>query len=173
MTEDTVVDTTIHQPPMMGSEVDVLHDEYARHVGHPDLSSAWPSTGWWERTRRSHDDNHGGADPAEQLMIVPANEASWDDLAAICGTTDYPGQCQRFKVLDWIWRESTQEERTAMLRQTACGNANAAATSGLVAYVDDVGARQVFEDAGFEEVTRPTVWRVVMRIDFKRSDGRG
>ena len=31
-----------------------------------------------------------------------------------------------------------------------------------------VGARQVFEDAGFEEVSRPTVRRVVMRIDFER-----
>ena len=29
-----------------------------------------------------------------------------------------------------------------------------------------VGARQVFEDAGFREVSRPTVRRVVMRIDF-------
>src|SRR6266436_6112560 len=73
-------------------------------------------------------------------MMVPANEASWDDLAAIFGTTDYPGrcQCQRFKVVGWIWRDSTQEERTAMLRaQTSCGDPNAAATSGLVAYVDD------------------------------------
>jgi len=199
--------------------------------------------------------------PAERLTVVPANEASWDDLAAIFGTTDYPGrcQCQRFKILGWIWRDSTQEERTAMLRaQTACGDPNAAATSGLVAYVDDepggwvaveprtaypklrtsrvpwggrdedkgddgiwavtcfvvqegyrgrgltyplaratidfarergaraleaypmitqpgkeitwgevhVGARQVFEAAGFEEVSRPTVRRVVMRIDF-------
>ncbi len=44
--------------------------------------------------------------PADQLMIVPANEAPWDDLAAIFGTTDYPGrcQCQRFKVVGWIWR---------------------------------------------------------------------
>ena len=201
--------------------------------------------------------------PADQLMIVPANEAPWDDLAAIFGTTDYPGrcQCQRFKVLGWIWRDSTQEERTAMLRaQTACGDPNATATSGLVAYLDDepvgwvaveprtayaklrtsrvpwsgrdedkgddgiwavtcfvirkgyrgrgltyplaratidfarargaraleaypmitepakeitwgeahVGARQVFEDAGFEEVSRPTVRRVVMRIDFEQ-----
>jgi hypothetical protein len=30
----------------------------------------------------------------------------------------------------------------------------------------NVGARQVFEDAGFAEVTHPTVRRVVMRIDF-------
>ncbi|MGI8899943.1 MAG: hypothetical protein ACR2HA_03270 [Nocardioides sp.] len=36
-----------------------------------------------------------------------------------------------------------------------------------------VGARQVFEDAGFEEVNRPTSRRVVMRIDLEpRSDER-
>ena len=29
-----------------------------------------------------------------------------------------------------------------------------------------VGTRQVFEDAGFKEVSRPTLRRVVMRIDF-------
>jgi len=201
--------------------------------------------------------------PVEDLTIVPANEASsWDDLAAIFGTSDAGQcQCQRFKVLGWIWRDSTQEERTAMLRaQTACDDPNAAATSGLVAYVDEdpaawvaveprtaypklrtsrvpwsgrnedkgddgiwavtcfvvrkdyrgrgltyplaratidfarergaraleaypmitqpgkeitwgevhVGARQVFEDAGFKEVSHPTIRRVVMRIDFER-----
>jgi GNAT superfamily N-acetyltransferase len=200
---------------------------------------------------------------AEQLSIVPANEASWADLLAIFGTTDYAGRChcQSLKVVGWIWRDSTQEERTAALReQTACGHPDAAATSGLVAYVDGepagwvaveprtaypklrtsripwsgreedkdddgvwavtcfvvrkgyrgrgltyplaratihfargrgaraleaypmitqpgkeitwgevhVGARQVFEDAGFEEVSHPTVRRVVMRIDFER-----
>lgn len=43
---------------------------------------------------------------AEQLTVIPANEASWEDLAAIFGATDYPGrcQCQRFKVAGWIWR---------------------------------------------------------------------
>jgi hypothetical protein len=118
----------------------------------------------------------------EDVRIVPANQASWDDLQDIFGATDAGRcQCQRFKVLTWIWRDSTQEQRTAMLRaQTACGDPNAAATSGLVAYVDDepagwvawgelhVGARQVFEDAGFEEVSRPTLRRVVMRIDFEQ-----
>jgi len=198
--------------------------------------------------------------PDERLTIVPANEASWDDLVAIFGTTDAGHcQCQRFKVAGWIWRDSTQEQRTAMLRaQTACGNRNATDTSGLVAYVDDepagwvaveprtaypklrtsrvpwtgraedkdddeiwavtclvvrkgyrgrgltyplalatidfarergaraleaypmitqagkeitwgelhVGARQVFEDAGFKQVSSPTVRRVVMRVDF-------
>jgi GNAT superfamily N-acetyltransferase len=40
----------------------------------------------------------------------------------------------------------------------------------------NVGARQVFEDAGFHEVSRPTVRRVVMRIDFEHgvvAVGRG
>jgi GNAT superfamily N-acetyltransferase len=198
--------------------------------------------------------------PAGKVTIIPANEASWEDLAAIFGTSD-PGrcQCQRYKVMGWIWRDSTQPERTAALRaQTACGDPDAPATSGLVAYVegepagwvaveprtaypklrgmpvpwkgreedrdDDgvwavtcfvirkgyrgrgltyllahatidyarergaraiegypmitqpgkvitwgelhVGARQVFEDAGFVEVTHPTLRRYVMRIDF-------
>ena len=198
---------------------------------------------------------------AEQLTIVPANEASWDDLRAVFGTADYPAhcQCQRFKVVGWVWRDSTLEGRTAMLRvQTACDDPDAESTSGLVAYVDGepagwvaveprtaypklrttrvpwrgrnedkdddgvwavtcfvvrkgyrgrgltyplaratidfarerganaleaypmitqpgkeitwgevhVGARQVFEDAGFVEVSHPTPRRVVMRIDF-------
>ena len=29
-----------------------------------------------------------------------------------------------------------------------------------------VGARQVFQDAGFKEVSHPTLRRVVMRVDF-------
>jgi len=199
--------------------------------------------------------------PSGQLTIVPANHASCDDLAAIFGTTDYPGQCQcqHFKIANRFWRDSTQEQRTAMLReQTACGDPGAMATRGLVAYFDGepvgwaaveprtayptlrtsrvvwsgrnedkgddrvwsvtcfvvrkgyrgrgityalaraavgfarergaealeaypmitqpdkeitwgevhVGARQVFEEAGFEEISRPTARRVVMRIDF-------
>jgi GNAT superfamily N-acetyltransferase len=206
--------------------------------------------------------------PADRLTTVPANEASWDDLAAIFGTADYPSQCQCqwFKVVGWIWRDSTQQERTAELRaQTACGDPNARATSGLVAYVDDepagwvaveprtaypklrtsrvpwtgrdedkdddgvwavtcfvvrkgyrgrgltyplaratvdfarergaraleaypmitqpgkevtwgelhVGARQVFEDAGFKEVSHPSKRRVVMRIDFEQGSEPG
>ena len=75
---------------------------------------------------------------AEQLTVVPANEASWDDLVAIFGTVDAGQcQCQRFKILGWIWRDSSLPERTTLLRaQTACGNPSAPTTSGLVAYVD-------------------------------------
>jgi GNAT superfamily N-acetyltransferase len=197
----------------------------------------------------------------DQLRIVPANEASWDHLIAVFGTADYSGRChcQRLKVRGWIWRDSTQEQRTAMLRtQTAAGQPNSASTSGMVAYLDgepvgwvaveprtaypklrtsrvpwsgrvedkdddevwavtcfivrkgyrgrgltyplaratidfarergaraleaypmitqpgkevtwgelNIGARQVFEEAGFKEVTHPTPRRVVMRVDF-------
>jgi GNAT superfamily N-acetyltransferase len=195
------------------------------------------------------------------IRIVPANEASWADLQAVFGTADAGQcQCQRFKVVGWIWRDSTLPGRIEMLRaQTGCGISDATTTSGLLAYVDDVpagwvaveprtafpklrtsrvpwsgrdedkdddgvwlvtcfvvrkgyrgrgltyplaaatigfargrgaraleaypmitqpgrtitwgevhvGARQVFEDAGFTEVSHPTLRRVVMRIDFQ------
>jgi GNAT superfamily N-acetyltransferase len=202
---------------------------------------------------------------AEQVRVVPANEASWEDLTAIFGTAGYPAQCQ----CQWVkvagcFRDYTREQRAAMLRaQTACGDPDATATSGLVAYVegepagwvaveprtaypklrtsrtpwpgrnedkgDDtvwavtcfvvrkgyrgrgltyvlaqatvefardrgaralegyplitqagkeipwgdahVGTRQVFQDAGFLEVSRPSVRRVVMRIDFESAGG--
>ena len=50
-------------------------------------------------------------------VIVPANEASWDDLTAIFGAADYSGRCrcQRFKIPGWLWRDSTTEERAALL----------------------------------------------------------
>src|ERR1700759_3337354 len=71
--------------------------------------------------------------------IVPANEASWDDLTAIFSSNDAAScQCQRFKIPGWIWRDSTKPERTEMLRsQTACGNRAATSTSGLVMYADE------------------------------------
>ena len=75
-----------------------------------------------------------GPIPAEQLMIVPANEASWDDARAL---EAYPMITQPGKEITW----------------------------GEV----HVGARQVFEEAGFEEVSQPTARRVVMRIDFERA----
>jgi GNAT superfamily N-acetyltransferase len=76
--------------------------------------------------------------PDDDVRIVPASEASCADLEAVFGTADYAGRCrcQRFKVEGWIWRDSTQDQRSAALRaQTACGNPDATTTSGLVAYV--------------------------------------
>ena len=192
------------------------------------------------------------------ITIVPANEASWEDLRAIFGDRGYAAycQCQRFKVR---WRDVPLPGRTERLRaETHCGYPSAETTSGLVAYVNGepvgwcaveprtaypwlpparidlkargedkndasvwavtcfatragyrrqgmsralaratvafarqrgaraleaypmitepgkeitwgethVGTRSMFADAGFEEVSHPTLRRVVMRIDF-------
>ncbi|MEU3465978.1 GNAT family N-acetyltransferase [Streptomyces sp. NPDC006733] len=198
----------------------------------------------------------------DQVRIVPADEASWDDLRAIFGTADYASkcQCQRFKILGDHWTALPLAERAERLReQTGCDDAGASSTSGLVAYLDGepagwcaveprtafprlarmrvpwtgrqedkaddgvwavtclivrkgfrgrgltyplaratigfarergaraieaypmitrpdveitwgelhVGSRNVFADAGFAEVSAPTLRRVVMRVDFR------
>jgi GNAT superfamily N-acetyltransferase len=198
-----------------------------------------------------------------RITIVPANEASCEDLHVVFGARGDPSrcQCQRFKTRGRQW-DSEQasvpvEERAAQLReQTRCGQPEARTTSGLVAYLDGdpvgwcaveprtayvrlgrvpwagrsedktddsvwavtcfvtrtgfrrrgvsrvlaraavdfarqrgaralegypmitqpgqeitwgelhVGSRSIFEAAGFAEVSRPTLRRVVMRIDF-------
>jgi GNAT superfamily N-acetyltransferase len=200
-------------------------------------------------------------EPVTDLTIFPANQASWADLQAIFGTTDYPSKCycQHFKTRDCHWSSLTDEDRRSRLReQTNCDDPQASSTSGLVAYLDQepvgwvaveprtayprlprvrtvwsgrhedktddnvwavtcfvvrkgyrkrgityalaaaavgyarhqgaralegyplltrpgqeitwgelyVGARQVFADAGFKEVSHPSPRRVVMRIDF-------
>jgi GNAT superfamily N-acetyltransferase len=77
---------------------------------------------------------------AEQLTIVPANQAAWEDLRAVFGTTGDPARCscQRFRMLPKeSWASEGPDELAARLRdQTACGNPKARATSGLVAYLD-------------------------------------
>jgi GNAT superfamily N-acetyltransferase len=199
----------------------------------------------------------------DQLRIVPANEASWEDLQAVIGTADAGlCQCQRFKLQPQeSFRSFPAEQRASRLRaQTNCGHPESRTTSGLVGYLDGepagwcaveprsayegllrvyrvpwagraedktdgsvwavtclvvrkgfrgrgltyplargavefarergaraleaypritepgkeiiwgelhVGARQVFESAGFAEVSHPTPRRVVMRIDFE------
>ncbi len=198
----------------------------------------------------------------DRLTIVPANEASCEDLQAIFGMRGYTAtcQCQRFKAGPYPWTSMDVEERAWRLRaQAACGNPDSTTTSGLVAYFDGepvgwcaveprtayprlppqrtvlkvrgqdpddasvwavtcfatraryrrrgvsralaratvafarergaraleaypmithpgeeitwgethVGSRDVFAEAGFEEVSHPTLRRVVMRIDFQ------
>jgi GNAT superfamily N-acetyltransferase len=74
------------------------------------------------------------------MRIVPANEASWDDLQAVFGTRGPAArcQCQRYKLRPReAFRNFPVEERAARLRaQTDCGHADAETTSGLVAYLD-------------------------------------
>ena len=78
---------------------------------------------------------------SESVRIVPANQATWDDVRAIFGARG-TGQrcfCQRYKLHR---RESfgsfPDEERAERMReQTEVGNPESETTSGLVAYVDD------------------------------------
>ena len=73
------------------------------------------------------------------MSIIPANEASWDDLQAVFGSRGYPStcQCQWFKVRDSQWRSIPVEEHRIRLReQTHCDDPTSRATSGLVAYLD-------------------------------------
>ncbi len=80
---------------------------------------------------------------APQVTIVPANEASWEDLQVVFGTRGDPSncQCQGYKIRDMDWKSVPVEERAARLRvQTGCGQPQANTTSGLVAYLDGEAA---------------------------------
>jgi hypothetical protein len=60
---------------------------------------------------------------ASQLIVVPANQASWADLQAIFGSTDYPGRCycQHYKTRDCQWSTLSAQQRQDRLRvQTRC-----------------------------------------------------
>jgi GNAT superfamily N-acetyltransferase len=73
------------------------------------------------------------------IAIVPANEASWDDLRAIFGSRGYAAycQCQRFKIGHHEWTDTPVVLRMERLRaETHCGYPSAPTTSGLVAYLD-------------------------------------
>lgn len=74
-----------------------------------------------------------------EITVVPANEATWDDLAAIFGTSDVAWcLCQRFKIWHKMWSSYGREALAERLReQTCCG--------------DPEG---------------PTKRRIVMRLDF-------
>ncbi len=74
------------------------------------------------------------------MRIVPANEASWEDLQTVFGTRGPAArcQCQRYKLRPReAFRNFPVQERAARLRtQTECGHPDSDTTSGLVAYLD-------------------------------------
>jgi GNAT superfamily N-acetyltransferase len=107
------------------------------------------------------------AEPA--ISVVPANEASWDDLRAIFGTRGPASrcQCQRFKLQP---KESfgsfPAEERGHRLReQTDCDHPESDTTSGLVAYVDG-------EPAGWCAVEPRPAYVGLLRVFRVPWDGR-
>ena len=75
------------------------------------------------------------------IVIVPANEASWPDLQAVFGVRGSSAVCwcQRYKLQP---RESFGKVPVAvradrLRRQTRCGHQDSRTTSGLVAYLDN------------------------------------
>jgi GNAT superfamily N-acetyltransferase len=94
------------------------------------------------------------------ISVLPANEASWEDLQTVLGTRG-PGsrcQCQRYKLRR---RESFAsfpvEDRADRLRQqTDSGSPGSGTTSGLVAYLDGepVGWCAVEPRAAYEGLLR-------------------
>lgn len=76
--------------------------------------------------------------PESEVSVVPANQASWDDLQAVFGRGGAAKcQCQRIKLGDHDWFAMPVEERAQRLREeTDCGHPEAGGTSGMVAYQD-------------------------------------
>jgi ribosomal protein S18 acetylase RimI-like enzyme len=127
--------------------------------------------------------------PKSEVSVVPANEASWDDLQSVFGRGGAAKcQCQRIKVGDGAWFDMPVEERAHRLREeTDCGNPAADGTSGMVAYLDGepVGWVAVEPRAGYrrlrgssvpwagrtEDPDDPGVWAIVcfaIRPGFRR-----
>jgi GNAT superfamily N-acetyltransferase len=107
------------------------------------------------------------AEPA--LSVVPANEASWEDLQMVFGTRGqaFSCQCQRYKLRP---RESFAsfpvEERAHRLRQqTDCGHPRSGTTSGLVAYLND-------EPVGWCAVEPRTAYEGLVRNNRVPWEGR-
>ena len=74
------------------------------------------------------------------LAIVPANQASFEDLQTVFGSRGAAAtcQCQRYKLRPReAFSKFPVDERAQRLReQTDCGHPGAKTTSGLVAYLD-------------------------------------
>src|SRR4051794_17994781 len=101
---------------------------------------------------------HNGrvTEPSTVISVVPANEASWEDLQTVFGTRGAASrcQCQRYKLRPGeAFAKFSVDERAHRLRQqTGCEDPEADSTSGLVAYLDGdpagwcaIGPRSAYE----------------------------
>jgi hypothetical protein len=126
------------------------------------------------------------------VTIVPANEATWEDLQAVFGTRGDPSRCycQRYKMRPReSWASVGAEELAFRLRQQSdCGYPDSGTTSGLVAYLDGepvgwcaveprtayprlLSKTRVPWEGRAEDKTNESVWAVtcfVSRTGFRR-----
>ena len=117
-----------------------------------------------------------GIDASASVTIVPANEASWEDLRAIFGDRGYAAycQCQKYKMRSWAeWKSLQVSGRMQRLESdTHCGYPSARTTSGLVAYLDGepVGWCAVEPRTAYPRLLRtPVPWKG--RDEDKADDG--
>jgi GNAT superfamily N-acetyltransferase len=103
------------------------------------------------------------------ISVVPANEASWEDLQTVFGTRGPASrcQCQRYKLRR---RESfasfpVEERAFRLRRQTDCGHPDSDTTSGLVAYLGG-------EPAGWCAVEPRTAYEGLVRNNRVPWEGR-
>jgi GNAT superfamily N-acetyltransferase len=74
------------------------------------------------------------------IGVVPANEASWEDLQTVFGMRGPAAycQCQRYKLRprEAFAKFPVEERARRLLEQADCGHPESTRTSGLVAYLD-------------------------------------
>lgn len=129
----------------------------------------------------------------DQLTIVPANEASWEDLQTVIGAADSGlCQCQRFKLqpLESFGSFPVVERANRLRAQANCGHPESRTTSGLVGYLDGepVGWCAVEPRPAYEGLLRvyrvpwmgraedkadDSVWAVTCLVVRKGFRGRG
>jgi len=105
----------------------------------------------------------------EPLTIVPASEASWDDLQTVFGDRGAARscQCQRYKLAPReAFSKFPAEERAQRLRmQTNPGTPDAETTTGLIAYLDG-------EPVGWCAVQPRTSYPSLLRVYRTPWEGR-
>jgi len=104
-----------------------------------------------------------------QVVIVPANEATWDDIQTVFGTRGDSSRCwcQRFKMAPGeSWASVGAAQHAARLRkQTHCDHPDSPTTSGLVAYLER-------EPVGWCAVEPRTAYPRMLRNNRVPWDGR-
>ncbi|MGH8894019.1 MAG: GNAT family N-acetyltransferase [Actinomycetes bacterium] len=118
-----------------------------------------------------------GTATTPEVTIVPASEASWEDLQAVLGTRGEPSrcQCQRYKMAPReSWASVGAQELAFRLRaQTDSGHPESGTTSGLVAYLDGqpVGWCAVEPRSAYGRLLRNTRVPWEGRAEDKTDDG--
>lgn len=114
------------------------------------------------------------APEAAELRIVPANEASWEDLRAVVGAArafDSLCFCQKYKAVTRSQWASADDRAHRLRTQADCGHPESESTSGLVGYLGEepVSWCNVEPRTAYTRLTRQVTW--AGRNEDKTDDG--